>query len=307
MNAPLLCSHSQMNTRIFDAFSAREQQVTEYMAGCGMKYGMDCTCGPNCRCKNCPLHEQEQQQRGDPANTPFLSSLGLTSVSEYNVALNGGSAGGSGIQQQLHNSSQFNTYEMGPPNATSYSHNSTNMYSVTQDSTQVNAEPSQQQASTLSLQNSSSALQHGNQQHVFTSQQHVFPSQQHVFPSQQHRLSSSRAQRNLSVLSYGNRGSVREGLRNSLRGMSITSETTFGRAMSGLSALSIDWENLDDFDLDVDHSAHINQSGGTGGVVHHSPGGGPGGIRRASATRRSIMSTSSQEGAAGTQVSFKVQ
>ena len=28
--------------------------------------------------------------------------------------------------------------------------------------------------------------------------------------------------------------------------------------MSGLSALSIDWENLDDFDLEVDHSAHIN-------------------------------------------------
>jgi len=44
--------------------------------------------------------------------------------------------------------------------------------------------------------------------------------------------------------------------------MSITSETTFGRAMSGLSALSIDWENLEDFDLDVDHSAHITNSPG---------------------------------------------
>jgi len=36
------------------------------------------------------------------------------------------------------------------------------------------------------------------------------------------------------------------------------SETTFGRAMSGLSALSIDWENMDDFDVNVDHSAGIN-------------------------------------------------
>lgn len=42
------------------------------------------------------------------------------------------------------------------------------------------------------------------------------------------------------------------------RHMSMTSETTFGRAMSGLSALSIDWENMDDFDVNVDHSAGIN-------------------------------------------------
>ena len=42
------------------------------------------------------------------------------------------------------------------------------------------------------------------------------------------------------------------------RHMSMTSETTFGRAMSGLSALSIDWENMEDFDVNVDHSAGIN-------------------------------------------------
>jgi hypothetical protein len=48
--------HSQMNTRIFDAFSTREHQVSEYMAGCGQKYGMPCTCGPDCRCANCSEH-----------------------------------------------------------------------------------------------------------------------------------------------------------------------------------------------------------------------------------------------------------
>lgn len=42
------------------------------------------------------------------------------------------------------------------------------------------------------------------------------------------------------------------------RRFSHASETTFGRALSGLSALSIDWENMDDFDIDVDHSAHVN-------------------------------------------------
>lgn len=45
------------------------------------------------------------------------------------------------------------------------------------------------------------------------------------------------------------------------RNMSLTSENTFGRAMSGLSALSIDWENMEDFDVNVDHSAHINNGG----------------------------------------------
>jgi hypothetical protein len=42
------------------------------------------------------------------------------------------------------------------------------------------------------------------------------------------------------------------------RRFSHASETTLGRALSGLSALSIDWENMDDFDIDVDHSAHVN-------------------------------------------------
>jgi len=63
-----------------------------------------------------------------------------------------------------------------------------------------------------------------------------------------------RASRNPSIISFGG-----------VRGMSVTSEATFGRAMSGLSALSIDWENLEDFDVNVDHSAHIDNSGAGAG------------------------------------------
>lgn len=82
----------------------------------------------------------------------------------------------------------------------------------------------------------------------------------HPFPSDKDSLMrqsvsrtsfSRRASRNTSILSFG--GAMRQ------------SETTFGRAMSGLSALSIDWENLEDFDLEVDHSAHINNQATTGG------------------------------------------
>jgi len=48
--------------------------------------------------------------------------------------------------------------------------------------------------------------------------------------------------------------------RNSRLRQSVTSEPGFGRAMSGLSALSIDWENMEDFDVNIDHSSHINNT-----------------------------------------------
>ena len=93
-------------------------------------------------------------------------------------------------------------------------------------------------------------------------------------------FNSRRSLRNPSIISYGG-----------LRSMSINSETTFGRAMSGLSALSIDWENLEDFDLEVDHSAHItNQS--------------PPGNRRTS-FRRSFAAPNAGNGEQDNQVTFK--
>jgi hypothetical protein len=71
-------------------------------------------------------------------------------------------------------------------------------------------------------------------------------------------MRSSRRERNPSIVSFGNLGNLR---------MSLTgrmSEVSYGRAMSGLSALSIDWENMDDFDINVDHSAHINNTNSNG-------------------------------------------
>jgi len=62
-------------------------------------------------------------------------------------------------------------------------------------------------------------------------------------------MRASMAQR-ASIISFGGNG---------LRNMSFVSEAaSFGRAMSGLSALSIDWENMEDFDVNLDHSSHIN-------------------------------------------------
>jgi hypothetical protein len=79
--------------------------------------------------------------------------------------------------------------------------------------------------------------------------------------------------------------------------------------MSGLSALSIDWENMDDFDINVDHSAHINNGMnpsaplGNDGILDPSPiGGGGGGGRRSSLRQPFIVGGSDNDA----HVSFKV-
>jgi hypothetical protein len=228
-----------MNTRIFDAFRAREEQVTEYMAGCGMRYGMDCSCGPGCRCTNCPIHVGQPQLKATTSTSS--SSLGLPSPLDFGE-----------VPIQVDQPMAFSGFEMQPP-------------------------PAANHQAPLSSSNQ------GTQQ----------PFSSYYQDHQQYQQPPYRPQRNPSAM-YGNRGS--------LRGMSVTSEMTFGRAMSGLSALSIDWENLDDFDVDVDHSENVNGPNAGNGPNN----GGGGGARRTSATRRSILSTGSQD-STSPHVSFKVQ
>lgn len=179
-----------MNTRIFDAFSTREEQVKDYMAGCGMKYGMACTCGPSCRCANCPLH----RRNGDTINTANPMESTIPELSGENLQL---------FDEPLDDAHHMEYFDMGPP-------------SPNKAPPATGATAGQQQARVQSYQE------------------------------------PLRSQRNPSItrISFGN----------GLRHLSMTSEGTFGRAMSGLSALSIDWENLDDFDVEVDHSAHINNT-----------------------------------------------
>lgn len=185
-----------MNTRIFDAFSTREEQVKDYMAGCGMKYGMACTCGPSCRCANCPMHRRNgtDAKACDDSMRPVISELSRENLQLFDEPL--------GEEQNM----DFFGMESPSPNTT------------------VPILPSETEAPMLGQ---------------LTQQQ----TRSHQEP---------RSQRNPSItrISFGH----------GLRHLSMTSEGTFGRAMSGLSALSIDWENLDDFDVEVDHSAHINNA-----------------------------------------------
>jgi len=222
--------HSQMNTRIFEAFDSREKQVSDYMAGCGQKYGMACTCGQDCRCANCSEHCKTNKAQGGP----ILQ-----------------------LDKNLHEPLNFDQGMVVP----------TGPVNEPADFGMSIAEP--------------------------------LPIQQ----IQEHSALPSRgtAVRNRSFLQFPGRQ------------MSITSETTFGRAMSGLSALSIDWENMEDFDVDVDHSAHINVGlPGLDSAMNTEPSPRVGGYRRSSFRRSSFKAMDSQsanndDGNHTAHVSFKIQ
>jgi hypothetical protein len=303
-----------MNRRIFDAFEAREQQVNEYMAGCAMRYGMSCTCGPNCRCKNCPLHHPSSSSSNDINNNsttnhnslvaggggaapPRPAAMGMTDRSE------------SSRQMPAPPAVQMHQMQIQPPmdrmQAVGVALEDDVPISIDQRMSFFAMEP-QPTTPSASAQLDPSTLQQHNQQH----QNH------HPSMYQQQRASVNfsgvpqavelvadmggyvrrASQRNASIISHGG-----------LRHMSINSETTFGRAMSGLSALSIDWENLDDFDVDVDHSSstgrvHPDESGVGGGAGV----GGGGGGRRRSSLRRSYLGGGGAAAAAAAAVAASV-
>jgi len=167
-----------MNPRIFQAFRDREAQITQYIVGCGKRYGGECTCDPeNCPCSDC--------------------GVGCRSESGVNPAPVPSAAG------------------------------------------------------------CCSSKSHGTVVHS----QH-----EHLREKDEMGMTSEQISKHLTATaiaaSSGKAGSVsRSDSINSTLGRrrySTQSENTFGRNLSGLSALSIDWENMDDFDVDVDHSAHIN-------------------------------------------------
>ena len=138
-----------MNRKIFEAFDVREKKVNKYMAGCGQRYGGDCTCGMDCECESCPVHPKANKKA---TNNAFRSSVPEVKSQKSGGCCGGGTIAGKGKGGNLNNVIKRDTY--------------------------------------------------GRQ----------------------------------------------------------STASGFGRALSALSALSIDWENMDDFDVEVDHSAHIDNS-----------------------------------------------
>jgi len=109
-------------------------------------------------------------------------------------------------------------------------------------------------------------------------------------------------QQNPPVVSFGNHrmslmGQLQQNPNQRMSLMGRMSEVSYGRAMSGLSALSIDWENMDDFDVNVDHSEHINNSiGAAAAAVAASGAMGRGNRGTRVASRSSMRHPSIQSG-----------
>mmetsp|Transcript_28280 Transcript_28280/g.41777 ORF Transcript_28280/g.41777 Transcript_28280/m.41777 type:complete len:742 (+) Transcript_28280:500-2725(+) len=273
------CSrHSQMNTSIFAAFDSREEQVSEFMAGCGQKYGMACTCGPDCRCSNCSEHcKQSNHNHAHHAVQNHHHNL------QHNPLSNS-------INSQL-------TQEMG-----NISHNNKHSNNVNHNSI---LEP-------LQVHEDLHEPLNYNEDPVVDDDDDIY----NPMPMNM-GTNDSRGNNNNGDMNPPNQRVQRRSILSFPgRQMSITSENTFGRAMSGLSALSIDWENMEDFDVNVDHSAHIqniNNADHMSTSTNLSVATPPTGFRRSS-FRRSFRSTGSnasatqreEENGGGHSVTFKV-
>jgi copper chaperone CopZ len=215
--------HSQMNTRIFEAFTVRERQVSEYMAGCAMN---------ECRYKNCPIHGLNNVE-------PSLLMGGVPMVDDGANMMDTASYRDT-VQTTL---PQEPMHPLSPITAAAFDDEPPIQIDQPMDLSRLLVQP------TMII----NQQQHLQQQQE---QQYQQPQQQQIYQS---------GGRNLSILSMGSNMSGGGGgigmrsIRASNSGCSSgrNSDATFGRAMSSLSALSVDWENLDDFDLDVDYSAHI--------------------------------------------------
>lgn len=169
-----------MSSRIFEAFDRRAVQVTEYMTGCGRKYGQECTCGPNCRC-------------------PGFCCNGNTGVSDDSSPRL--------ESRELAHLMGFRAHEFSRLAA---------------------------QAQQRSLELSQTQI------------------------AEQLTATATAAAAAASNRGRGSSNCVDTLLRGRTSGQ--VERGNDGRTMSGLSQLSIDWENMEDFDVDVDHSAHINNA-----------------------------------------------
>jgi len=207
-----------MNTSIFDSFNERAKQVSEFMAGCMMRYGGECSCdAADCTCRNCPKHDPNYNANSSSSSSNNVNNISANSSSSVLVPV--------------------------------------------QDDSSKQQQPQQQQVVIAQQQQ----LKPSTQQHKMYGPTTV-ASQPQGIQSLSQPLTQQQARQLVAAepgaeTSAFRRSLTRYGGRNNRFSFSMrTSDVSFGRSMSGLSSLLLDWDNMDDFDVNVDHSANIVQT-----------------------------------------------
>ena len=217
------------------------------MAGCMMRYGGECSCdAADCTCINCPKHDPKYNADAAAGGNAAAQGNGNTGSGSGN-----GNGSGNG-PTQYHGTKQQQQHPAVGGNTTSQAI--------------VIAQPQQQQQQ-QQMRTSSFAQQqhklHGAAATTTASSQSQVQSLSQPLTQQQARQLVSADQQTAAEPPNFRRSLTRynNGRRSNRFSFSMrNSEVSFGRSMSGLSSLLLDWDNMEDFDVNVDHSANIVQT-----------------------------------------------
>jgi len=213
--------HSQMSTRIFEAFDRRLEKVTQLIVGCGSRAGGSCTCFPVCNCKSCVCGQKDNDEKKDQITE---------NITQLSVGC-GKRTGGSCTCFPVCNCK--------------------GCFCSQEDYEQKIDQITPSCCSKKLTLNSVTPMHISSRNNSIVSRNSLVSRLSWMSDGTLSKRSFSKGSRKNSFMITRNSGTS---------DLISNSSDTFKRAMSGLSALSIDWENLEDFDVDVDHSACINNS-----------------------------------------------
>ena len=169
----------------------REKKINKFMAGCGQRYGGNCTCGDLCKCNHCPKHPKIEDKSKIIISKMIKNEPNIRETDNIKRGSNSFNQSGNGIDRY-------------------------------QDRDFA-------QSSTPKIETQGNGSCCGGYREKKTR-------------NPQNDIPATVTKRE----TYGRRASLQS-----------AGGSSFGRAMSALSELSIDWDDMDDFDMNLDHSANI--------------------------------------------------
>lgn len=227
-----------MNPRIFQVFRDHENSSSLFASGCGKRLGRECTCEPGkCMCPDCGDCRSSRTLNEESKPAKVLSHSGCCSINNLqDTEVIGEDEQFTDKDGEEMTSEQISKYLMGTAVAAAKAFGSARSETT----------------SKYRRRRSSDSLLAPLLERLARSQQFDIQEKDDI------EMLSAQSYTKPQTASAAPKASQRDSITMGRRRFSTQSENTFGRALSGLSALSIDWENMDDFDVNVDHSAHVN-------------------------------------------------